>query len=224
MNQKGNAMTFTPYTPEAQRSSGWFGAVRGRDGSVLFIATDGSASLHRPSLVRRALSVLGLVALVIATMLAFALPAFAQPGDAPTPGLDLAIADGIVATPTPAPAVTPIPDTADPSAALPFALQALEAAQQGRWSIAIGFALMALTFLALRLPTVRDRVPKDYAASFLLGMALLGSFGASLVSGADPGKAAFTALICSSMAIAFWEAFGKVALKLWAKWTTPAGA
>lgn len=138
--------------------------------------------------------------------------AFAQP----TPGLDLAIADGIaVATATPAPAVTPIPETADPSAALPLVMKLVEAVEQGQYAIAAGLALMILTFLATRIPAIRAKVPKDYTATFLLGTALFGSFGASLAGGAAPGRAAFAALVCSSMAIAFHEAVAKHVIKAW---------
>lgn len=146
----------------------------------------------------------------------FAAPVLALAQDNPRASVPAIVA----ATPTPAPAVTPIPADADPAAALPAVLKALEAAQEGRYAIAIGFALMAATFLAIRIPGIRDRVPKDYTATFLLGTALFGSFGAALAGGAEPGKAAFTALVCSSMAIAFWEGAVKHIVKLWRKQTS----
>lgn len=132
------------------------------------------------------------------------------------PSMSLAIA----ATPTPA--ATPIPETADPSVAIPLVLKLVEAVEEGRWAVAAGFALMILTFLALRIPQVRGRVPKDYTATFLLGMSLLGSFGAALASGTPPGRAALAGLVCSSLAIAFYEGVFRHLVKLWDKATSPA--
>ena len=119
---------------------------------------------------------------------------------------------------SPAPAVTPIPETADPSAVLPLLARFVEAAQRKDYALAGGLALMIVTFLAIRFG--KDRVPKDYMATLLLGCSVFGGFGAALVSGIPPAKAAWTFLVFSALAIAFWEGVGKIVYRLWQKYTS----
>ena len=105
----------------------------------------------------------------------------------------------------PKPSVTPIPETADPSVAIPLFFRLLEAVEQGRYAVAVGLGLMLLTFLAVRIPQVRELVPKRFAATYLMGVGVLGSLGVALASGLPPGRAVFASIVCSALAIAFWE-------------------
>lgn len=107
--------------------------------------------------------------------------------------------------PTAAAAPTPIPPENDLIAAIPLAMKLIEAIEQGQYAIAVGLALMILTFVAIRLPAATAWVPKKYAATAVLAVGLLSSLGVALASGVPPGRAAFASLVCSALAIAFWE-------------------
>lgn len=113
------------------------------------------------------------------------------------------------------PIVTPIPEAADPGAAVPIAMHALEAMERNDYALGIGLALMVVTFLAAKVATSKMLVPKEFTSSILLGAAVVGGFGAALASGVPPMRAALAFLACSSTAIAFWEGIAKHVVKLW---------
>lgn len=106
--------------------------------------------------------------------------------------------------------MTEATEAIDPSV---LVARALDALQSGHHALAVGFALMVLTFLAGRTALVSSLVPREYIATTLLGLSALGGFGAALASGTPPLQAGLTCLLCSASAIAFWEGFAKHVVK-----------
>lgn len=156
------------------------------------------------AMIRYLSSFLLILAVALAPLLAFAQP---------SPGLELAIADGIASTPAPSPAFTPIPADADPAALIPLVTPLVQAIERKAYAAATGLVLMILTALGLKFGP--GWIPKEYAATAVLAFTALGGFGAAIASGAPVLATAVAFLFVGTTAIAAWEGIFKHVVKAW---------